>query len=45
MSCPAAWEELIRYAYPVMVADSYPLDPDDHVDDGVPVTAAEWDVM
>ncbi len=42
---PAAWQELVGFLYPVMVADSFCLDRDDHVDDGVPITAAEWDLL
>lgn len=43
MSCPTYWEQLISLLEPVMVADSYVnLDPDDHIDDGVPDHAYEY---
>lgn len=45
MTCPAAWEELMAYIMPVIIADNFCLDRDDHVDDGVPITAAEWDLL
>jgi len=45
MANPAAWDEMMNWVYPIIMADTFAYEPEDHYDDGVPVTAAEWDVM
>lgn len=42
---PAAWEEMIAFIYPVMMTDTFVFETGDHVDDGIPTTAVEWDVL
>jgi len=34
----------MNFVMPVVMADSYMLDPDDHVEDCEPMMAWEWDV-
>jgi len=43
--CPAAWEELMAFLYPVVIADTFGYEPEDHIDDGVPTRAEEWDLF
>ncbi len=42
---PTAWEEMMAFIHPILNADTFAFDKDDHVDDGVPVTASEWDLI
>lgn len=45
MTCPAAWEELMGLLAPVVLADTFAFEGEDHVDDGYPTQAYEWDLL
>ena len=46
MICPTYWDQVRSLLDPITIADSYVnLDPADHIDDGVPDYAYEWDLL